>query len=106
MQPQRNSFGENLVSASLTQSSQQVVAGRARKCVGRLLFALLVGYVAYFLLLGPFWALDGRGYIPDPIHRLVWGPALVWKDVPVAGAVIVAYLDWWYLEPQAAETTR
>jgi hypothetical protein len=70
------------------------------------LLGLVVGYFAYFLVLGPFWALDGRGYIPDSIHRLVWAPALVWKDVPYVNAVTVAYLDWWYLEPQAAETTR
>ena len=63
-------------------------------------------YVLYLLLLGPFWALDGRGYIPDRVHRVAWAPALVCRDLPVADEILRDYLDWWYVEPQAPETTR
>lgn len=43
-----------------------------------LLVSLLV-YPAWLLLLGPFWALDGRGaidFLPSSVRRIVYLPAV------------------------------
>ncbi len=63
-------------------------------------------YPAYLLLLGPFWAMDGRGYIPERASRFVWAPALACRAVPVVSWVLQDYLDGWYVDPRAGETTR
>jgi len=71
-----------------------------------LVFLVLV-YPAYFLLLGPFWALDGRfGIVPDRVRGIIWTPTMWCRDVPVMFQVMDAYLDCWYTDPQAPETTR
>jgi hypothetical protein len=68
--------------------------------------AVLLGYPLYLLALGPFWALDGRGdldFIPNQIRQCCYLPtAPIWVIPHVRGR-FQDYLDWWYLDPKAAD---
>jgi len=75
--------------------------------LGRLLIVLLVVYPGYRLLLGPFWALDGRfGIVPDRVRAVVWSPVLWLRDIPAAYNLIDAYLDCWHVDSDGPATTR
>jgi hypothetical protein len=74
---------------------------------GRYMAALIGAYIGYGLLLGPFWAVDGRyGVASDAIRKMVWAPVLWTRDVPLADHILDAYLDTWYADPNASETTK
>lgn len=68
---------------------------------------MVVGiYLLYLALLGPFWALSGRGYldvIPEVIRDAAWWPATPVHMVPGLRHLHADYIDWWYLEPNAAD---
>ena len=73
----------------------------------RLLFAALV-WPAYLLLLGPFYALDGRGYfdfLPDGVRTVFYVPAIPFYEVFGPNNPYDDYLTFWYDDPNAAETT-
>ena len=51
---------------------------RISRRVRRWLVVVLLAYPAYLLLVGPFWALDGRGhldFIPEPVRLVCYAPA-------------------------------
>lgn len=63
--------------------------------------------VLYLLLLGPFWALDGRhDLVSDPVRKIVWMPAYLVHRVPLLGAVFDDYLNLWWIDPNQGETMR
>ncbi len=68
---------------------------------------IVVGiYLLYLALLGPFWALSGRGYLdvtPEGVRDAVWWPAMPVYVIPVLRRLHADYIDWWYLEPNAAD---
>ncbi len=67
---------------------------------------VLAGYPLYLLLLGPFWALEGRGvfnFIPEPVRRVCYVPSTPIWIIPHLRGRYADYLDWWYLDPEAAD---
>jgi hypothetical protein len=73
---------------------------------GRLLICSLLAYPVYLLLLGPFWALDGRGalgFVPERIRQVCYTPTYPIWFVPHLRGRYADYLDWWYLDPNAAD---
>ncbi len=75
-----------------------------RRC---LLVGLLV-YPVWLLLLGPFWALDGRGaldFLPFKARQAVYLPAVPFCYSRSLYTVFDGYMNWWYPDPNAAETT-
>jgi hypothetical protein len=65
-------------------------------------------YLIYLILLGPFWALDGRGLVdnfPDGYREALWAPALPLLSLPVGRQLFEFYLDEWYSDG-LTETTR
>ena len=65
-------------------------------------------YPLYLAMLGPFWALDGRGYlkfVTDPMRQIIYAPAELVMLTPFTGMYFEAYLDCWYDDPNAPETT-
>ena len=66
----------------------------------------LIGYPLYLLLLGPYWALDGRGnleFVPSRVREICyWPSAPIWM-VPHVRGRLADYLDWWYLDPNSAD---
>jgi hypothetical protein len=66
----------------------------------------LLGYPLYLLLLGPFWGLDGRGvldFFPVGIRDVCYMPCgPIWM-IPHLRGRYADYLDWWYLDPNAAD---
>jgi hypothetical protein len=75
----------------------------------RRLFQLgLLVYSTWLLLLGPFWALDGRGmvdFIPWGVQQYVYLPAIPVFHRRALSPVFEPYLNWWYSDPNPAETT-
>ena len=70
-----------------------------------LLFSVLV-YPTYLLLLGPIWAVDGRGYlgfIPEHVREVCYMPVRPIMAVPHLRGRYADYLDWWYLDPNGAD---
>jgi hypothetical protein len=70
-----------------------------------LVFALLI-YPVYLLLLGPFWALDGRGvlsFVPERVRLVCYAPTWPIWFVPHLRGRYADYMDWWYLDPNAAD---
>ena len=70
-----------------------------------LVFALLA-YPAFLLLLGPFWALDGRGvfgFMPERVRLICYAPTYPIWFVPHLRGSYADYMDWWYLDPTAAD---
>lgn len=66
-------------------------------------------YPIWLLLLGPFWALDGRGamdLIPLSLRRMIYLPATPFFYCDSLFPTFEAYVNWWYQNPNAAETTR
>jgi hypothetical protein len=69
--------------------------------------APILAYGLYLLALGPFWAIDGRfGVVSEPVRAAIWWPAMPLFDVRVVNHLFEGYLDCWYVQPNAAETTR
>ena len=60
-----------------------------------------LAFVCYLLLLGPFRALERRGVVkfPEVVDSLVWAPADVLLNVPVAKHMLIAYFRLWYVDP-------
>jgi len=72
----------------------------------RWLFCSVLVYAAYLLLLGPVWAMDGRGrlnFIPEGVRQICYVPAYPICLVPHLRGRYADYLDWWYLDPNAAD---
>lgn len=74
---------------------------------GRTLLPFVVAYFSYLLLLGPVWALDGRGLLPISagVRSALWTPVMPLRDVPVVAHLLHAYFDCWFVDP-ITETTR
>lgn len=70
---------------------------------------LVVGvglYMVYLAALGPLYSLEGRGYlnfVPERVRQIVWLPAFPLIRQTVVRRAFSAYLDWWYLDPNATE---
>ena len=74
--------------------------------VRKLFFVPASVYAAYILLLGPFWALDGRyDVVSERVRSIVWAAAMVVHRVPLAGWFLEDYLDMWYVDLDAGEIT-
>lgn len=74
----------------------------------RWLLASLLVYPVWLLLLGPIWALDGRGvinFVPWSTRRIVYLPAVPIFHSPSLSPLYERYIDWWYEDPDAPETT-
>lgn len=72
----------------------------------RWLLLSLIVYPAYLLLLGPFWALDGRGaldFIPERVRQICYTPTYPIWLVPHLRGRYMDYMDWWYLDSNAAD---
>lgn len=68
----------------------------------------LLVYPVWLMLLGPFWALDGRGvvdFVPWNIRRFVYLPAIPIFYSSSLSPVFEGYINWWYEAPDAPETT-
>jgi hypothetical protein len=65
-----------------------------------------IGYPVYLLLLGPYWAIEGRGnlnFIPNSVRQVFYLPGVpVWM-IPHLRGRYADYIDWWYLDPNAAD---
>ena len=73
----------------------------ARRVQQRVLFAA-AGYFVYILLLGPFFALDGNGYlnvVPERVGSAFVLPAAPVAYLPGVRRLFRDYLDWWYHDP-------
>src|SRR5437870_3861598 len=87
-----------------------MVSGQARphpRLRRRLLLCLCV-YPAWLLLLGPSWALDGRGafdFLPWSIRRIVYLPSVPVFYSKSLSPIYESYTNWWYADPDEAETT-
>lgn len=83
-------------------------AFRLSRRVRRWLLFSVLAYPTYLLLLGPYYALEGRGYLdfaPEGVRIMFFYPA-----APIFSAMgprnpYYDYLDWWYDDPNAGETT-
>jgi len=74
----------------------------------RWVLLILLVYPIWLLLLGPFWALDGRGlfdFVPWNVRKIVYLPAVPIFHSQLLSPVFEGYIDWWYQNPDAPETT-
>ena len=81
---------------------------RLSRRVRRWLLISALAYPIYLILLGPYYALDGRGmlnFAPEPVRNAVYVPAFPLFLVPDPINLYEAYLDDWYDDPNAPETT-
>ncbi len=65
-------------------------------CVRRRLLAVAAGYFVYIMLLGPFFALEGNGYlgsVPEPVGLAVLLPTKPVFLIPGLRWVVRDYLD-------------
>jgi hypothetical protein len=72
-----------------------------------LLFSVLA-YPVYLVLLGPIYALDGRGYfafVPERVRTAFYCPAAPFYLVLGPYNPYDDYLTLWYDDPNVAETT-
>jgi hypothetical protein len=61
-------------------------------------------YPLYLAMLGPFWALDGRGFLdfmPDQVRGIIYAPAGLVVDKPIIGIFFEGYMECWYDDPTA-----
>jgi hypothetical protein len=84
-------------------------AGRTFPRQARGAVLVILAYPVWLLLLGPLWALDGRGFIdfiPSRLRGMVYLSAYpVFRSHSLSG-LYEAYMNWWYDDPNAAETTE
>ena len=68
---------------------------------------LAVTYVAYLILLGPFWSAYGRGWLPLPrsFGNAVFLPVYPLISFKLSRCVYEEYLDMWYNDPNSYEST-
>ena len=88
----------------VTEPSPALLRFQRRLLTG--FFAVLFGYPFYLLLLGPYWALDGRGaldFIPSCVRQCCYLPALPIGAIPHVRGRFLDYLDWWYLDPNGGD---
>jgi hypothetical protein len=74
----------------------------------RWLLASLLVYPVWLLLLGPFLALDGRSaldFLPRSARRIVYLPAVPIFCSQSLSPLYEGYMNWWYENPDAPETT-
>ena len=91
-----------------TEHPMEVVAVRHRARLRRWVVGGVLVFPTWLLLLGPFWALDGRGaldFIPSTVRRVAYLPAVPFFCIQPACPVLEDYLNWWYQDPNEAETT-
>jgi hypothetical protein len=82
--------------------------GRHYPRLKRWLLVCLSAYPAWVLLLGPLWALDGRGAfdsLPWSIRRIPYLPAVPLFYSQSFSPIYEGYMNWWYSDPDAVETT-
>jgi hypothetical protein len=69
--------------------------------------AFLAGcYGIYLVLLGPFYACVGDGPLssmPRSASELIFLPAMPVYSVPLVRSLYDDYLEWWYVDPNAAD---
>ena len=85
--------------------SQPLCLGRR---VRRWLLFLVLAYPAYLLLLGPFYALDARGYLqvaPGRVRAAVYYPAAPFYLAMGPQNPYDDYLTLWFDDTNAPETT-
>ena len=73
----------------------------------RLILAALI-YPAYLFLLGPYRAVEGRGFLdfaPEKFRFAVYYPIVPILITPGLNEVYFSYLNYWYADPNEAETT-
>lgn len=78
-----------------------------RKCTKRIARGICM-YGLYLLLLGPYWSMDGRGFldfIPSAVREVAFIPALIPFHGNILGSFYGVYLDLWYQDPNSPETT-
>ena len=86
-------------------ASEPFVLGKRARA--RLLVSL-GAYPLYLLLLGPFYALDGHGYLafaPEHVRVVFYLPALPFYAAFGPYNCYDRYLNMWWQDPNAAETT-
>jgi hypothetical protein len=77
--------------------------------IQRITICLLLLYPAYLLLLGPFWALDGRGhldFVPSSVKDGIYLPVYPVIKVRPLFSIYESYMGLWFDDPNAAETTE
>src|SRR5450759_3762432 len=92
----------------VTDHSMVSQTSRSYPRLRRWLFGSLLIYPVWLLLLGPFWALDGRGtldFLPSKARQLVYLPAVPFCYSPSLYPVFDRYMNWWYQDPNESETT-
>ena len=65
-------------------------------------------YPAYLFLLGPYWAIEGRGgldFAPENFRFAAYYPAAPILITPGLNQIYFSYLNYWYVDPNEAETT-
>ncbi len=72
----------------------------------RHILLLPVLYAGYLAALGPLYSLEARGWldlIPQGVRQIAWLPAFPVIRQHGVRRAFSAYLDWWYLDPNAVE---
>jgi hypothetical protein len=87
-----------------------MIAGEPRRDprLRRWLLRILIAYPLWLLVLGPFWALDERGLfdvVPWSARKVVYSPAIPIFQSQLLSPLYVGYMNWWYEDPDAPETT-
>lgn len=79
----------------------------ARSRVIRFSKRFVLAYAAYLIFLGPFWAVYGRGWLPIPrgVGDAAFLPAYPLLASEFGICLYGEYLDSWYDDPTAYETT-
>jgi len=96
----------NVFAAEHPLASQQ---GPPHTQLRRWLLRSLFIYPLWLLLLGPFWALDGRGaieFLPLGLRRIVYSPAAPLFYSRSLSPIFESYMNWWHEDPNPPETTE
>jgi hypothetical protein len=67
---------------------------------------LAIGYPVYLILLGSLYSLNGHGvfnFLPQPMREAFMLPAAPVYVVPGLRSSYDDYLNWWYVDPNAAD---
>jgi len=79
---------------------------RIQRRLRKTFVALLIGYPFYLLLLGPYWAIMGKGRfdsLPQVLREAPLYPALPVYLLPGLRSTYDDYLHWWYRDPNEAD---